>query len=88
VVWARFRSAFCHPLRIDESRLFLRLRHMAAGFLQLGLLMGAMLALAGRFFSRLWEVRSALGEIFAVFVLHLDDFFIVCYVSRIRHHVQ
>ena len=43
-------------------------------------------ASAGGLLSGLRNVSSALGEILAMSVLHLDDFFVVCDVSWIRHH--
>ena len=58
---------------------------MAARLFQLGLLVSPVLSFPGRFLSWLGNVSSVLGEIFTVFVLHLDDFFIVGDVSWIRH---
>jgi hypothetical protein len=45
-----------------------------------------MSAFASGFLSRLRNVSSTHGEILAMFILHLDDFFIVGYVSWIGHH--
>jgi len=50
------------------------------------LLVGPMAAFASGFLSGLRNVSRALGEILAMFVFDLDDFFIVCDISWIRHH--
>ncbi len=72
-------------MEFGNEGLFFRLRDVAAGLLEFCFFMSPMLAFARRFLSRLRNMSSASSEIFAVLVLHLDDFFIVCYVSWIRH---
>lgn len=65
-------------------RLFLR-RDVTARLFGLGLLVGAVGFLRGGFLARLGNVRGALSQVFAVFLLLLDDFLIVLDVAGIGH---
>lgn len=60
-------------------------RDISAGFLEFGFLVGAVGFFAGGFLSRLREVGGALGEVLSVFLLFVDDFFVVGDVSGIGH---
>jgi len=59
---------------------------MPACLLVDGFRMGTMGLFFGRLFSRLGNVGGALGQILSLFLLFVNDFLIVSYVSWIGHH--
>lgn len=58
---------------------------VAAGLFEFRLFVSPVGTFAGGFLSWLRNVSGILGEVLAMFVLHLDDFFIVGDVSWIGH---
>lgn len=84
VTFAGVMMVFAHGEMQDGILLF-GFSYVAASFLDFGLYVSTMSPFTGCLFSRLGDVCRTFGQILALFLLFMNDFFVMRYISWIGH---